>query len=370
MCFACSSHFAEHYLSPSGASRQAMAVQMLSMLASPTFMIVSGALVGYMNAVRPQRFVAFRAKLVDRGAFLLLVGHLLILVPKLIAHPQVPPHTWVFITDVIGLSVVTVPWLVPALDKRLRFWLGMGLYAFSLLLMCLFPASDSWRSVPGLVWGSPPLPTSGQLFPVMPWVSVYLVGTALGEQVAEWRALGGDLEVAKRLWKLGTCLIVCALIAWRAVRSLSPLLAGSAPLGAALTLGIHGSGVDWSSPWQKLPPGPAYLAMQSGLGLSLLATLAALQDKHWMRPIFSLGVTLGRASLFVFVLQFYVYNILMRPIRNTYTQAWPLLLLLSIGLLVLAARIWNRRNLNAYLTLGLEKLLSPRTPGERSKETA
>jgi|GEM_PF-3482539 len=87
--------------------------------------------------------------------------------------------------------------------------------------------------------------------------------------------------------------------------------------------------------------------------------MAAVQNQAWARSIFRPGTTLGRASLFVFVLQFHVYNIAIRPIHTTYTHAWPVILLMTIALLVAAAALWNRLNLNRYLTVGLERLLSP-----------
>ena len=345
MCFACASHFAGHYLLPSGAHRQWMLMQTLSMLASPTFMIVSGVLIGYMYSVRPERFPAFRAKVVDRGLFLLIVGHLLILIPKMVAQPQVPPHTWVLVTDVIGLSVVTIPWLMPLTRKWTRFWAGIALYAASLWFRS--EVSCNWPVACGLLWGGPPDINAGQLFPLMAWMPLYLVGTTLGEQIGTWRVAGGDREVAKRLAILGLGLTFVTLLAWRVAR------VAVDPRGWSLIL-------EWTNPWHKLPPGPAYFALQSGLGITLLATLAALQAKAWAKPILRLGTTLGRASLFVFVLQFYVYNIGMRPIRTSYTNAWPVLLLLSIAFLFVAADLWNRKQMNNYLTLGLERRLSPR----------
>jgi len=193
----------------------------------------------YLYTVRRDRFAAFRAKLVDRGAFLLVVAHLLILVPKAVVRPDIPPHTWILITDVIGLSLVTIPWLVPKTSRAARLWLGVLMYAISLWLRdFVSQGTGSWPFVRGLLWGGPPEYNAGQLFPVMAWIPVYLMGTVLGEHIALWRAAGGDRRVMVRLAWLGGVMIAASLLAWRLVRAASASSEGSWLF-------------DWTSPWHS-----------------------------------------------------------------------------------------------------------------------
>src|SRR5438045_8054482 len=88
MLFVCLSHFASTYLAPwdnpslspivqwSGA----MAVT-ISMIASPTFVIVSGIVVGYLYRCNPSGMPSLRRKLIDRCLFPLPLRQWLLSVP-------------------------------------------------------------------------------------------------------------------------------------------------------------------------------------------------------------------------------------------------------------------------------------------------
>jgi hypothetical protein len=59
---------------------------------------------------------------------------------------------------------------------------------------------------------------------------------------------------------------------------------------------------------------------------------------------------IGRNSLFVFILQQFLYDDLLIPLRLPYTPLW-LLLVLSLFPIALAARAWDARGLNRHLRL-------------------
>jgi prepilin signal peptidase PulO-like enzyme (type II secretory pathway) len=65
---------------------------------------------------------------------------------------------------------------------------------------------------------------------------------------------------------------------------------------------------------------------------------------------------LGQASFFVYVIQFYVYGIVLHTLRLPYTPFWPLIFLFTIALLVLVAIPWNWKEGNRFLTVGVGAL--------------
>jgi hypothetical protein len=358
MFFVCLAHFGQGYLLTTGATRMGTILLTVGMLASPTFMLVSGAMLGFLRTTRPAGFAAFRAKLVDRGAFLVTVGHLLILVPHVPTNRHVAFWAWGFITDAIGLAAILGPWIVPRLDARRRCAMAGLLYGVSWFAAVGWHPQGAWRAARDLWCGPFGDPSAwGYVFPLLPWLSVYLVGTVLGERIAAWREHAGDSAVAKRLAIMGGALVILALAAWLPLRH-GALLAppvSYAPLLHAMT-----------SPFHKLPPGPTYLALQGGLGLLLVASLAWLQGRPGTRLLFAASTRVGRASLVVFVVQYYVFFGIPAVGGLSYTPFWPLLFVLALALIFLVAWLWDRKAANSLLTVGLEPRLRPAAdPGRR-----
>jgi hypothetical protein len=65
---------------------------------------------------------------------------------------------------------------------------------------------------------------------------------------------------------------------------------------------------------------------------------------------------LGQASFFVYVIQFYVYGIVLHTLRLSYTPFWPLIFLFTVALLMLVAIPWNWKEGNRFLTVGVGAL--------------
>jgi hypothetical protein len=78
---------------------------------------------------------------------------------------------------------------------------------------------------------------------------------------------------------------------------------------------------------------------------------------------------LGLASLFIYVLQFYLYAVVLRSLHLPYSPLWPLLFLASVALLALAARLWNRHEGNRFLTVGLGAYLAYRAKRRKDELT-
>ncbi|MDP9278708.1 MAG: hypothetical protein M3P00_04745, partial [Gemmatimonadota bacterium] len=62
-------------------------------------------------------------------------------------------------------------------------------------------------------------------------------------------------------------------------------------------------------------------------------------------------------SFFVYVVQYYVYGVVLHELRLPYTPFWPLIFLFTIAQLALVAAAWNWKEGNRFLTVGLGALL-------------
>src|SRR5512135_1735050 len=78
MLFVFLSHFALVYIWRSGEIRLATLMYDVAMIASPTFMLISGIMLGYLYRTHPDDFARIRVNYLYRGLFLLTVGRLII----------------------------------------------------------------------------------------------------------------------------------------------------------------------------------------------------------------------------------------------------------------------------------------------------
>src|SRR4030095_264888 len=114
MLFVCTSHFGWAYLGRlPGHEFEGALLEYVALIASPTFVTISGLLLVFLAKPRPHDSAALRAKLVDRGLFMLTIGHGLIA----LAHAPMaggigPALEWGFITDVIAVGLLIGPALI------------------------------------------------------------------------------------------------------------------------------------------------------------------------------------------------------------------------------------------------------------------
>jgi len=119
MLFVLISHFGLTYFGRNGQAHLEDWFERVGKVASPTFMVLSGMMGGFLYAMRRDSFRAIRMRLADRGLFFLTFGHVVIAV----AHvPRFGRFDWalyeVFITDTIAFSIIVGPFLVEALRPR------------------------------------------------------------------------------------------------------------------------------------------------------------------------------------------------------------------------------------------------------------
>ncbi|HJP60400.1 MAG TPA: hypothetical protein VJ865_10385, partial [Gemmatimonadaceae bacterium] len=123
------------------------------------------------------------------------------------------------------------------------------------------------------------------------------------------------------------------------------------------------------SSYQKYPPGLTYVCFYAGAGLLLVAAVLEAARRGMQRSLLNQLRQIGQASFFSYVIQFHVYNVLLPRLQLPYTQAWPLLFLLSLALLAVAAAAWNSVEGNRFLSVGIGPLLERRARLRRAKRS-
>lgn len=323
----------------------------LGRIAAPTFVLVSGLLLGYRSFLRPLRFGDHADGLVDRALFLLTIGHLLLLLAHApLAGGIAPALRWEFMTDAIGLSLLCGVALVSRVGMAGRLALGAAIYSASWIALLLWePTAFGARLAKETLFGT----TRGanlytDSFPLLPWFGAYLAATAVGEWLARRAATDGLAAPLAKLRNAGLAALVLAL-ALRGGEFLVTIVNGQTlPWGVVVHLLL--------SPSQKLPPGPAYLLFYGGAGAVLIWTMLALETRRAGTFIVRELSILGRASLALFIAQYFVFFTAFPLLRLPSTPWWPLLLLVAVLFLVGFARVWDRMHWNRYLTVGYPRL--------------
>lgn len=349
-------HFAWIYFVDGEHPRQQGLLMFVAQIATPTFMMLSGLLASFIAALRPDSFERLRWKLLDRGVFMLTIGHLIILLGY-IPYAGGIDHAirYAQITDAIAVAIIVGPWLITRLSARARFILAITIYvAGGAVTLWWHPSSAALGFLKQTLVGEV-VPGRGfwnYHFPVLPWLAVYLVGTTLGGRLAGYMRQGDVDGAARWLWRLGWATFPAAV----ALRGTAALMeragaAGGAEMHALFSLS------------NKLPPTPGYLLFFGGLALLFMRGALLLERAGGLPRFRRTCAMLGRTSLFVFILQELVYVGGFSLLRLPYTPFWPVYLVLSVALIVSIARVWDQRGLMRLMTVGLERRLEPAATG-------
>jgi uncharacterized membrane protein len=346
MAFVCLSHFATGYFASIGHPERQDLTDRISMLASPAFMLISGAMLGLLSTTRSrEQFARVRDKLVDRGLFLLIVAHALILIAHLPLRDG--PRAWMrwgFITDTIGVCLLVGPLIVRRLSARARLALAAAMYTVSWwLVRAWHPAALAARLLKDTIFGPMGVSTRLYNFPLLPWLAVYLAGTALGGAMAQRRAHGKSpmrMVIGAGAVSLAVALACIAAFALTLPRSLIP------------TGDIFTRLSDLGSPFQKLPPAPLYLLGYGGLALLMMGVLMWAEEHGRATCALRAIAFVGRASLFVFILQYYVNFVVVPLLHLPDTPWWPMYFVGSLAAIYLATAAWMTAGLNRLITVG------------------
>jgi uncharacterized membrane protein len=344
MLFVCVSHFGFSYFrGMPGHALEASVIMRLGMIASPTFVLLSGLLLGFLHRTRPADMPALRAKLIDRALFMLIVGHILLQLAD--PHVEGGGHIvrWAFITDVIALGLLVGPLLIDRVRPGQRLVVASALYAFGWIGLSVWhPEAMTTRIVKECFFGPEAARNLPGTFPVLPWLAVYIAATVLGEHLGTLCAVGRLGEMRLTLTRLA---LVCFLVAL-GLRILPFVLKA---IGVGTT-----SGILWALGWpfQKLPPSPAYLGFYTGLGLLMIRGLLAADEHPTLHRWLRIPSALGRASLVAFIAQAFVYFTVLRWWDPAYSPLWPLVLIVSLTIVLGIGLLWERLGSNDALTVG------------------
>ncbi|HTU66386.1 MAG TPA: acyltransferase family protein [Steroidobacteraceae bacterium] len=303
MAFVALSHFSwtlEHTQ-----PRLADILESVAMIASPTFLLLSGAMLGLLQLRRKNRLPELASRLFHRGLFVLVVGHLLISGASALAHNK---HYLdvvldrVYITDVVGICLMLLPRITAQAGVKPLVATGISLFLAALLISYLWqPTQTASIVVEQMLFGSHGH-RGRQLMeyasPIIPYIGVYIAGIGLGSYLD--RVAGGALE-ARESWRIVGVAVgmvfaaICAKAAWVFAH-----LDVQTPAGRVL----H----ELTSPFQKLPPGPTYLLTFAGLGILALCAFFWLERRSPKAAPLTGFAILGQCSFAVFILQFYIFG--------------------------------------------------------------
>jgi hypothetical protein len=351
MSFVCLSHFAAVYLTtgmnpslPPSMQRVGAIAGTVSMIASPSFIAVSGIVVAYLYRTNPDGMSALRRKLIDRGLFLLLIGHVLLALPSYIQVHSLAPFKFEMITDAIAVLIIVGPSLVVWTSSKARLAVGASLLILSWVVSYLLvPHNTFGVLMTGYAFGVANDPAVLG-FPFVPWLGVYLLATVLGERLgAEARSESSSAH--NLLLHVGVAAMgggAAITIARHVVRALAPGIEND----HSILFGFLAAG-------RKFPPGPVYLMLFGGAGLILVSKAFAIASDGTLPVLTRPLSAIGRASFFVFILQGYIYYLALPALGLPYPALWPVYYLLSLLVFLLAATMWNAFDGNRYLTVGL-----------------
>jgi len=343
-------HFTDAFYRPVTSARH-HALLLVTRMASPAFICISGMMLGILHHRGRDRFDRVRDRLIDRGLFLIIVGH-----PLLTVAMFWMSATWsdafrvLFITDTIGICLILGSLLVTHLGAGARALLGAALLLSSWTMMVLWsPAplgGGDW--VEELLFGAWRENWLAYNVPPLPWLGLYLIASGLGSEFARLYDDGKRARLRRVALGLGLGAAAFGLL-------LRVVIDRAAESVASPVLREHLVGLGIVT--QRLPPTPTYMLFYGGVALIMFAGLLAIEPTVVGGAIIRWLTLFGRTSLVCFVLQFYVYyvGVLLLP-RPPEVYA-PLYFLATVVLLRLIARRWERSGGKRFLTVGYPRLL-------------
>ncbi|HEY1308763.1 MAG TPA: heparan-alpha-glucosaminide N-acetyltransferase domain-containing protein [Vicinamibacterales bacterium] len=334
------SHFGSTYFRTADTQRWAAILVAIGMVATPTFVVVSGFLAGFLYRSADDQFVQIRLRMIDRGFFLLVVVH------GLVTLALFPTHHAIMIsmsTDAIGMALIAGPLMIPHVKGRTRLALGAAAYVFSWLVAVSWaPTGPAMVFIEKITLGNLAQPT----FPMVPWFGVYLASSVYGETFAT-RHRGPGRPSAYGLGIAGMVMIVVVLMT--KLLTITALLNPKTALAAEKLHNVFRIG-------QKGPPGPGYLLFYGGSALCLLTLCLNWERWGLHRRWLAAAAAWGQASLAIFVVNFYVFWLAVYYFTPSSLLLAPLYLAGAIVLLTWVALAWRRWEGNRFTTVGVGPL--------------
>jgi len=347
----CLSHFTSVYLyqNLARAHQQVVWIHTICAFASPAFMVISGSMLGFLYETQRQRWTETKDKLLGRGLFLVTAGHVLMMTGHVArSHSILDLLRWIYITDTIGMCVI----IGCVLIGRMRVWGIMGLGAAmlslsSVVILLWHPENPFLGLIKETFFGSLTPNFYNYNFPLFLWSGLYLFGICVGRKLGALRRQSGMREVRAAL-----------------TRSCFGLLSLALVLKGVQTLFLEkGTAAHWvGSIMMKYPPSPAFLLLFGGVALLILLGVFEIARIGKIKTLLTPMAILGRTSLFVFVIQYYVYYTAIYLLKLSYSEWWPLYFIVSMMVIWIPCKIWDDKGLNRLITL---KGISHTGPGRR-----
>jgi uncharacterized membrane protein len=334
----------------------------IGFLATPNFLLISGLACGYQLAGTPTTATTLR--IVDRGLFAFLVGHLLVAGSLVYMVPPGTAFEHVVITDSIGVLLCMAPLLKHASAQRL-LWIGAAVYFFSSTVALSWQPTSNLQILLGALLFSindGRMPDIGWVSPTIPYMGLFLVGVGLGKLISQCRRRGQAEALSVRLAAAGSIAVVAALAVNVARHFVKPFLMSRFAQGNWADVILTAMNVRHDA-----PPTLGYALFYGGIGVALVGFLGMLPRREEASPVLRvtrLAAVVGRASFVSYVVQQWLIDFV--PIWVGF-DSWltpataPLYLALNTVLMFWVALIWGRHKANRYMTLGLKRGAHPAT---------
>lgn len=363
MVLVCLSHFVSAYVRGNGAPLRF--VRALTLLSAPSFMVVSGTLLGFFYATKRQRFAEVVRSFANRGLFLLTIGRVVLCCGNIIWSGGFwESFKYVYITDTVAVNLIFGPLLVSRMRPKTRLGFAFGLMLVSWLVVASWtPGGWFLELIKETIFGDYEYSFHSlhYAFPLLPWFSLYFASTCLGEALAKRASGAGAGHWHVHFAKVGFSIMGVALFLKSIYWMGRP---GLLKLGVSATSAYTLTGLG-----QKSPPSLLYFLWYGGMGVLMIAAASKLQTWPRFAGYFRWASTVGRSSLLVFMLQYYVYFTLLAVLRLKHTPLWPLYFAISVVFLGAIARAWERSGGNRWLTLRIwspPRTLAAENPQEQS----
>ena len=348
------SHFSLHYLYAVAGPGWFKAQSLVTHIATPAFVLVSGIMLGLLRASRSD-FARMRDKLIDRGLFLLIVGRPFIAVAHIALEDdwRLPFVDQVFITDTLGVCLILGSLIATSVGDRGRLRLGLGILVASWALD-IFWMPDSWGGslVKELLFGRLRGESLLYNFPLLPWFGWYLAGSGMGSIVARARTAGGGKMAARGVFKAAAVSLGIAFAARLAAWPLKLTHAVGTATAAGRAIRMLALG-------QKLPPGVTFLFFYGAIALLGVGVVLEwgerLPSEETPAVAWRWLAMLGRNSLLAFVLQFYVYYTAVHLLPKPPLWLGPVYFAVTVALLLALVGLCDRYRLNRMFTVGFAR---------------
>jgi hypothetical protein len=346
MLLSCVAHFA--WWLEAGNPEAARQLASIGMIATPMFLLISGAMIGLVFTRQQSNAVAVRNTFFNRGLFVLIVGHVGIALAE--AHRgggllHTLPVT--FATDAIGLaSMLAAMTMGPELLRTRTVWLAAAAFMLAWVFVLYWhPAASPLVLTKQLFFGREPTDRAvmGYTSPFVQYIAIVAAGIPLGRMLAQRCISVTETRGAGwTLFKVGAAMIGTSVLCY-AVKFLA--------FG-------HGTETHWPALYAtlsifKIPPSPVYVLFYAGLGLSITGTLLWCAGRKFALPYIQWAAVIGRASLFIFVFQYFSLWTLPDLLGIKPGAYASLVFVGNIALIWCVARFWTAFDGNRLMTFGI-----------------